>query len=375
MSAGVRNALVVGGGISGMAAAISLQDRGVAVDLIEVDPEWRVVGAGITITGPTLRAFRGLNILEAVREKGFFSTEVKFFEADGAFIRAMESPVLEAGIPASGGILRPDLHRILSDRTLQGGADVRLGVKLQQFTQDDSGVVATTSDGKERRYDVLVGADGSSSELRQQLFADGPSLSFVGQGCWRMLAARPDTVTGPEIYFGENNIKVGLNPCSPQHMYIFATIAMPGNPRILDEELPDRMREILGQFGGHMGMARDSIGPDSSINYRPLHAMLKQPPWHVGRVGLIGDAVHATTPHLASGAGLAIEDGLILGEMLGAIPDVEDTWTRFEARRWDRARLVVENSLKIARIEQEGGGDEDIQRLMGESSFALAQPY
>jgi len=139
--------------------------------------------------------------------------------------------------------------------------------------------------------------------------------------------------------------------------------------------LPDRMREILGQFGGHMGMARDSIGPDSSINYRPLHAMLKQPPWHVGRVGLIGDAVHATTPHLASGAGLAIEDGLILGEMLGAIPDVEDTWTRFEARRWDRARLVVENSLKIARIEQEGGGDEDIQRLMGESSFALAQPY
>ena len=190
-----------------------------------------------------------------------------------------------------------------------------------------------------------------------------------------MLAERPSTVTGPEIYFGENNIKVGLNPCSPQHMYIFATIAMPGNPRIADEDLPSKMREILAQFGGHMGMARDSIGPDSSINYRPLHAMLKQPPWHVGRIGLIGDAVHATTPHLASGAGLAIEDGLILGDMLSEGFDVEDTWTRFEARRWDRARLVVENSLMIARIEQEGNADEEIQRLMGESSHALAKPY
>ena len=100
--------------------------------------------------------------------------------------------------------------------------------------------------------------------------------------------------------------------------------------------------------------------------------MLLPPPWNVGRIGLIGDAAHATTPHLASGAGIAIEDGLVLAEELAKAASVEAGWAAFVAQRYERARLVVENSVEIGRLEQEGGRDDDIMTLMAKSTHALA---
>lgn len=369
----VSDALVVGGGIAGMSAAIALRQRGVRVDLIDIDPEWRVQGAGITITGPTLRAFHRLGILDAVATQGFFSDQVKFFDGDGAFLHAMNSPVLEPGIPAAGGILRPVLHQILSSRVAAAGADVRLGVTLESYVHAESGVVACTSDGLERRYDTIVGADGAHSHLRALLFPDAPKLRFTGQGCWRLLAPRPADVTTAEIYFGPDRRKVGINPCSPDSLYLFATVAMPGNPFIAEDELLDGMRRILAGFGGHIGDIREAMDQDSLINYRPLFAMLLPPPWHRGPVGLIGDAVHATTPHLASGAGLSVEDGLVLAEELARAPDVAAGWQAFADRRWERARLVVENSLAIVEYEH-AGDDAGVRELMGASSHALARP-
>src|SRR5688572_4348195 len=109
--------LIVGGGIGGMSTAIRLARQGVVADLVDLDPAWRVYGAGITITGPTLRAFNQLGIIDAVRAEGFFSSRVKLFTQQGVQIGETVVPVLEEGIPAAGGILRPVLHRILSERT------------------------------------------------------------------------------------------------------------------------------------------------------------------------------------------------------------------------------------------------------------------
>jgi 2-polyprenyl-6-methoxyphenol hydroxylase-like FAD-dependent oxidoreductase len=282
--------------------------------------------------------------------------------------------VLEPGIPASGGILRPVLHRILSQRTVAEGATVRLGVTIADFAQDEGGVTVRFTDGREGRYDAIVGADGAHSQLRQRLFPNAPPLTFTGQGCWRLLAPRPSEVAGAQIYFGPGNVKVGITPCSQELMYLFATLAMPGNPHITNEELPERMRAILAPFGGRLRVVREAMGPESSVNYRPLFTMMLPPPWHEGRVGLIGDAVHPTTPHLASGAGLAVEDGLILAiEMIGA-DSVEAGWRSFTARRYDRAAMVVENSSNIAMLEQAGGREDEVRALMGAGAHALAAP-
>jgi 2-polyprenyl-6-methoxyphenol hydroxylase-like FAD-dependent oxidoreductase len=87
--------------------------------------------------------------------------------------------------------------------------------------------------------------------------------------------------------------------------------------------------------------------------------------------GLIGDAVHAATPHLASGAGIAIEDALVLSEELTAEADLERALTRFEERRWERCRLVVENSVRIGQMEQTHADPGVLKALMAESEAAL----
>lgn len=367
-------ALVIGGGIGGMSAAIGLRQQGVAVDLIDIDSQWRALGAGLTITGPTLRAFDRLGVLEPVTAEGYLSSEVKFFGGDGTFLHAMPTPVLEPGIPPAGGIMRPALHRIMADRVRALGCDVRLGTSAETLDDDDGQhVTVGFNDGETRVYDLVVASDGVASHTRSLLFPDAPAPQFTGQGCWRAVLRRPDDVTGAEVYFGPG-YKVGINPCSPDAMYLFVTISMPGNPFLAEADLLEGLRDILAPIGGRIAGLREELTADSCVNYRPLDALLLPPPWHIGRIGMTGDAIHATTPHLASGAGMAVEDGYVLSECIAAAADVESAWQAFEARRWERCRLVVENSLLISRIEQEGGANQDIARLMAESVAALAEP-
>ena len=116
------------------------------------------------------------------------------------------------------------------------------------------------------------------------------------------------------------------------------------------------------------------IDDRSQIVYRPLEGLLMPRPWARGRVVLIGDTVHATTPHLASGACIGIEDALVLAEELALSADVHAALAAFEARRWERCRMVVQNSARLGEIEIAGGDKEEHGRIMRESLMALAQP-
>lgn len=158
-----RRALIVGGGIAGMSTAITLRKIGMAVDLIDLDPQWRVYGAGISITGPTLRAFGALGILDAVRREGFTGDGIQVCDAQGAPSHVVPTPIVaDDDVPGSGGIMRPVLHRILSEKTLASGAQVRLGLTVDRLGSDADGITASLSDGTSGRYDLVVGADRKS---------------------------------------------------------------------------------------------------------------------------------------------------------------------------------------------------------------------
>jgi 2-polyprenyl-6-methoxyphenol hydroxylase-like FAD-dependent oxidoreductase len=107
--------------------------------------------------------------------------------------------------------------------------------------------------------------------------------------------------------------------------------------------------------------------------FRPLEGLLMPRPWSAG-AWWIGDTVHATTPHLASGACIGIEDALVLAEELGRTADVSMALAAFEQRRWERCRMVVQNSARLGEIEIAGGDKEEHARIMRESLMALAQP-
>ncbi|MBO9602787.1 MAG: FAD-dependent oxidoreductase [Novosphingobium sp.] len=371
----ISKALVVGGGVGGMSAALALVRRGVEVELVDADPQWRAYGAGISVTGLSLRAFDDLGILDEVRQRGFVGAGIRLRGIDGTPMFETP-PVPDAAPPVarSGGIMRPVLHEIMSRRTREAGVEVTLGVRPTGFQQSDGAVEATFSDGRSESYELVVAADGIFSETRASLFPDAPAPQFTGQGCWRIVAERPAEVDRPEMFLG-GPVKLGFNPVSADRMYAFILEHVPDNPWFAPEEQLAHVAELLAPFGGYVPSVRAGLGLDSLVNYRPLEWVLLQGPWHQGRIVLIGDAVHATTPHMASGAGMAVEDGLVLAEELAANDDVAAALDAFTARRFERARMVVENSVRIGEIEMSGGNQMDANAMLGDTMHKLQQPY
>ena len=311
-----RRALIVGGGVAGMSAATMLARSGVEVCLVDLDPGWRVAGAGITLTASTLRAFKTLGILDRVIEEGHAHEGIRACDVRGRPLEELRSPPLGPGIPGAGGILRPVLHRILADGVKALGAEVRLGVGVQSVDQHDSGIAAVDfTDGTQDRYDFVVGADGIHSGLRKLLFPEAPGPRFTGQACWRLTTDRPPAIDRRHFFLGGRG-KCGLTPVSAGEMYLFYLEHVPDNPWREPSQQHILLRALLGEYGGVLAAVRDALGPHSRIVYRPLEAHVLRGGWFKGRAILIGDAAHASTPQLASGAGMAAEDGIVLAEEL-----------------------------------------------------------
>lgn len=366
----IRTALIVGGGIGGMSSALVLRRLGVAVDLIDLDPAWRVYGAGITITSPTLRAFEQLGILDAVLRDGFSGNGIKVCTVDGVQVGEVPDP---AGMPGSGGIMRPTLHRILSEETRASGTNIRLGLTIDALHPQEDRVDVVFSDGGTGSYDLVLGADGVFSRTRGLILPDAPKPEYTGQTIWRLFADRPAEVDRRHFFLG-GPVKVGLSPVSRDSLYLFLLETCPRHGFVPDEELYLGLRDLLQGYGGPLRALREGLSPSSQIVMRPLEAFLLPPPWHVGRVLLIGDAAHPTTPHLASGAGMAVEDAVVLGEELARGGDVAEVLARFAERRTARCQLVVRNSMEIGRLERTGAPPAEQTRIVGETLAVLAQP-
>jgi len=375
MSAKGLKILVIGGGFSGMSAAIQLRRLGASVDLVEIDPGWRSYGAGISLGGPTLRAFRTLGILDAFLERGAASDGVDLFTPGGHKIASIPTPRLAGpDVPGGGAIMRPTLAAILSEATRASGAGVRLGASFSRLRAEDSGVEAELTDGSHGAYDLVVGADGLYSKTREAIFPEAPKPRYVGQCVWRAVLPRPPEVDRAMMWLGER-VKPGLNPVSRDAMYMFVTEDRQNNDRIEPSQSLPLLRKLIEPFTAPaMRFVKEKLGDDSQIVYRPLESLLLPRPWSKGRVVLIGDAAHATTPHLASGACIGIEDAIVLAEELDKARTVPTALAAFEERRWERCRMVVENSGRIAEIEMTGGDPQEAARIMGESMRALAAP-
>ncbi|NOW48899.1 2-polyprenyl-6-methoxyphenol hydroxylase-like FAD-dependent oxidoreductase [Novosphingobium sp. SG751A] len=371
----MTRALIVGGGIGGMSCAITLRGLGVEVDLIDLDPQWRVYGAGITITRPSWRAFRRLGVLDELMEVGFGGDGIQICNAQGEHIGRVDDPDMQGeDLPGSGGIMRPELHRVLSSRVLSLGANVRLGLTVNALQTVGDAVNARLSDGTADTYDLVIGADGLFSGVRKLILPDAPAPTYTGQSIWRLFAPRPANIDRRHFFLGGKH-KVGLSPVSSTHLYLFLPETTPRRGIIPDRELHLHLRELLQGYAGPLVELREGLSESSPIVLRPLEAFLMPPPWHNGRVLLVGDAAHPTTPHLASGAGMAVEDAIVLGEELAAAQhDVPAAFAAFTRRRWDRCRAVVENSIEIGRREQAGRPAAEQTELIAKTLALMAKP-
>lgn len=371
----IGSALIVGGGIGGMATAISLAERGVQVELIDLDPAWRVYGAGITITGPTLRAYRTLGLLEEIKREGAITSKTRLFRFDGTHLHDLVEPVIEEGLPATGGIMRPVLHHIMQRRVRECGISVRLGTTVDTLDTVPGGVDVRFSDRTAGRYDLVVGADSVTSRVRELAFPHMAPARHTGQGCWRISIRRPPDLDAAEFYLG-HEYPCGITVCGRESVYLWMlTRHVRREQHLTEEELFVGLRTLLADFGGHAGWIRDSMTRDDWINYRPLAAALQPKPWFNGRIVLLGDAVHATTPHLASGAGMAVESGIVLAEELARAGSAEDALLAYQERRFDRCRDVIDTSVAVGRMQLEGADPQIYTGLLEGALSRFNQPF
>lgn len=343
------NILVIGGGIGGLTAAIALGRDGHRVTVIEKDPTWTVYGVGIIQQANVIRAAKQLGILDDYVAAGFGFDAVEVFLPTGQCVARIPTPRLVENAPSNLGIGRPALHRVLGTRAKAAGAKIRLGVTAEALQDDGRGVDARFSDGSTGRFDLAIGADGFSSQTRGMIFPEAPKPEFTGQSVWRYNFVKPPEITCLRAY--EGPIGYGLVPLSATLMYMYVTTPEPGNPRYPEDQLAAAMRSKLTVVPPDIARLREQITDDSAVVYRPLEWLFLEGVWHKGRVVLLGDAAHATTPHLGQGAGMAIEDSIVLAEELASKDTVEAAFQAYHQRRYDRCKSIVDSSVGICRSQ------------------------
>jgi 2-polyprenyl-6-methoxyphenol hydroxylase-like FAD-dependent oxidoreductase len=367
--------LIVGAGIAGLTLAIALARRGLRADVVEISPGPEVLGVGISLTGPTLRALGAIGLREACVGVAFGFSQIPVFDARANTIDVVNLPPLNGpSCPAMVAIERRALHDVLIREAERAGVKVRYGTTVVSMSERTTGEQVEFSDGSAAEFRLVVGADGFHSRVRALAFPDAPPPRFTGVAIWRATIPRPPEVRSMQLFYGPTN-KAGLNPVSPETMFIFLVEVIRDNSRIPSNRLRSRLKDQLRGYEGVLADVSDRLDHADRIDYRPMESILVPRPWHRGRVLLIGDAAHTTTPHLATGAGIAIEDAVVLAQLLAAGDPLPDVLDRFMDRRFERCRLVVETALRLADWEKDPAiPPQQHIDLMRRAFAALAKP-
>ncbi|MEU5095387.1 FAD-dependent monooxygenase [Streptomyces sp. NPDC020996] len=345
-----RRALIVGAGIGGLAAGVTLASTGWTVEVVEIKAVNATVGVGLNHPANALRALRALGVYDEVLAHGYQYRGIRRYDSEGR-LTAEFTPVDPPDVPFQVSMTRADLHRILTEAAERAGATVRLGTTWESIEDDGVGVDVTFTDGSTARYDLVVGADGIRSPLRNLMFGNDHDPVPTGYACWRVAVDRcPDMVLSE--YWNGSLVKASVLHLNEKTMYLLVVEegdwdAVP-DPATMILTLKDK---LVG-FGGLVGRARDAITADSEIHWAPLQEVFLPAPWHKGNIVLIGDAAHAVAPHLAQGAAMAMEDAIVLAdELLGQ--GVQDALASFMQRRYRRVKYVQDQAHAILQNEME----------------------
>lgn len=364
--------LVIGGGIGGLTAAIALRQRGFRVEVIEKDPEWAVYGVGIIQASNVVRAMTDLGLIEDYLQAAFGFDHVDIHLPDGRHVARVPSQKLVEGRPANLGVSRRALHKVLGDSAMAAGASVRLGLTAETLADDGEGVDVVFSDGTRGRYDLVVGADGLYSSTREMIFPGAPAPEFTGQSVWRYNFPKPAEVDCLRAY--EGPIGMGLVPLSDSLMYLYVTTPEPDNPRYPRQGLAAAMRSKLANAPPAIAELAARITEDDEVVYKPADCVFLDGAWHKGRVVLIGDAIHATTPHLGQGAAMAIEDAVVLADELAKGETPEAAFQAYRERRFERCEYISRVSRAICDGQLGKGPRVDQAKATGEMFALVSRP-
>ncbi|SRR5579875_39711 len=343
--ADVERILIVGGGIAGLTVASALHQQGFRPELVERSPTWQAIaiGAGIGVQPNGMRIMHALGMGAAIEQRGWINRQWCFCDQQGGVLSETDLEALWGGVGRWVAIARVDLHEVL----VAGAAAVpqRLGLSVTSLTQHASGVSAGFSDGSSGEYDLVVGADGIGSTARRLTISPARPAD-LGAMNWRGIAPiRPRGLTTLRFLLGDACF-FGLTPVSEGRTYGFGYVMQPRFHDPVEGRLA-RLRDRFAEFGP---LVREYLGAferDEEIHCAAME-WVDVEPWYRGRIVLIGDAAHASSPLMGQGGCMAMEDAYVLAEALRSAPTIESGLSMYVSRRKPRVKWVQQQSIATA---------------------------
>jgi 2-polyprenyl-6-methoxyphenol hydroxylase-like FAD-dependent oxidoreductase len=323
-----QRVLVVGGGIAGLATARALLQQGIEADVVERAAAWSHPGTGMYLPANSVRAMSSLGLQASLLDHAYEIKRQLLLDQRGRVLLDVDLRAVWGAIGSCVAISHRALHELL-----RGGIAIRLGMTVTALEDEGSGVRATFADGSTDLYDVVVGADGVHSWVRSSVFG-GADATFVGQASWRFLVDGFPEISDWTALLGRGKAFLML-PLGDGQIYCYADVntSRPVDPTGGD---PSKLVKFHGDFAQPvLGILEERLTSNERPHFSPIEEVTQQP-WVRGRVALVGDAAHAMSPNMAEGAGMALEDALILAETIAASRPLEE----FEARRRPRVAFV-----------------------------------
>lgn len=350
MATAPRQAIIIGCGIAGSAVALLCQRAGIAATIYEArEAPDDYSGLFLNVASNGLHVLATLGLAGEISAEGFACPRMQLWNGGGKLLGEMRNGAAPGQGAASVVMKRAALQRILREAALRAGIPIVFGKRLSAIATAESGqVTASFHDGSTATGDLLIGCDGIHSRTRQLLDPGAPAPSYTGLissgGFARLdgLAPTPETqhfIFGARAFFG-------YLVRSDGEVYWFNNLAAPaehGRPETFSQaawrqQLLDIHRDDQPLIGAIIGATEGPIG-----RY-PIFDIPSLPRWHAGRVALVGDAAHATSPSAGQGAALALEDALALVQCLRDLPTPERAFATYEQLRRSRAERVVKFS-------------------------------
>ncbi|HET7230225.1 MAG TPA: FAD-dependent monooxygenase [Longimicrobium sp.] len=341
--------LIVGGGIGGLAAAIALRQRGFAPRLYEAAPELREVGAGIWVPPNAMQVLARLGLDDSVAREGAPVRTAELRDAKaGVLQRAdLSHTQREFGHPTVA-IHRGRLQRVLADAA--GSDIIQTGAQCTGVEQRGERVAVRFADGGETEADVVIGADGLRSAVRESIFP-GVRMRYSGQTSYRGTLAYtlPPELDGTGWEVWSAGARVGFSAIGHGEVYWYATQDAPAGGSDAPETLRGKLDALAAAFPAPIP-ALIAATEVAHVTRTDIGDFAPTERWHRGRVVLLGDAAHATTPNLGQGGAQAIEDAWVLADRLAASASPEAAFAEYERIRMPKARMVVNTSWRFGKM-------------------------
>lgn len=346
-------AIIIGGGIGGLAAAIALQDSGWSISVYEKTGELQAIGAGIVLAANAMKVLEKLGVADQVREQGCLVGTGEIRTWNGKLL--VDLPVREQAErfgSASYLIHRAALQSILY-RQLKPGT-VCWGKQWTDWRQHGDKVTTVFADGHEAEGDILIGADGIHSSVRERLFGPTP-LRYAGFTALRGIAVfdneRYSSESGGGFEAWGPGKRFGFSHLGRGRVFWFAAVNAPqGSPLPSGERKQAALRLFRGWYepiGEVIEATEESaILSNDIFDREPLRG------WSQGPVTLLGDAAHPMLPNLGQGGAQALEDALMLARCVRERPQLPEALLLYEQRRLQRTSLIVSSSRRMGRLMQ-----------------------